>query len=225
MFTLMIKTHKITGLKYLCYTGKRISDIHLYTGSGKYWKKHLLKHGKYIDTIIVLQSNNKKEVIEKGIECSVLWNIVESEEWANLRIENGEGGDTVSNKRWITNDVDEKYILKTDNIPEGWRAGRSNKCVFKNSKKQTEFAKRVNKKTKSTALKNAWNNRDINGFSTRKHAKLKGENNPASWPETKKKISKSLKEVYSVKKLCVICNKFYKNVKAHHVKSHNKKNK
>ena len=38
MYTLMIKTHNITGLKYLCKTVN--SEPHKYMGSGKYWKKH-----------------------------------------------------------------------------------------------------------------------------------------------------------------------------------------
>ena len=43
MIYLYIKTHNVTGLKYL---GKTEScDPHKYKGSGKYWNIHLKKHG------------------------------------------------------------------------------------------------------------------------------------------------------------------------------------
>lgn len=51
---LMIKTHIITGLKYLC---KRVttsdSKAISYKGSGKYWKNHLKIHGNNINTEIL----------------------------------------------------------------------------------------------------------------------------------------------------------------------------
>jgi hypothetical protein len=67
---LMIKTHQITGLKYLC---KRVttSDVKAisYKGSGKYWKNHLKVHGKNINTEILekyelnkLKNNNLKKL-------------------------------------------------------------------------------------------------------------------------------------------------------------------
>lgn len=40
---LYVKTHNITGKKYLGKTTR--DDYHEYPGSGKIWKKHLKKHG------------------------------------------------------------------------------------------------------------------------------------------------------------------------------------
>lgn len=82
------------GLKYL---GKTTKDPYTYMGSGKIWKRHLKKHNltqNDIKTEVVLETNDLTELISKGIELSKLYNIVESKEWANLREESGDGGDT-----------------------------------------------------------------------------------------------------------------------------------
>jgi len=85
------KTHKVTGLKYLGKTTN--SDPHSYSGSGKYWKRHLDKHGYVYDTEILKECHSKEEIKEWGRYYSELWNIVESDEWANLKPEMGDGGD------------------------------------------------------------------------------------------------------------------------------------
>lgn len=90
IYYLMVKTHKITGLKYLCQTKKK--DPYAYLGSGKYWKLHLKTHGKTIHTEILKECNNKDELKHWGIYYSDKWNVVESSEWANLRPESGDGG-------------------------------------------------------------------------------------------------------------------------------------
>ena len=100
--TLYKKTHRKTGLKYLGYTSR---DPFNYTGSGKHWTRHIAKHGYDVDTEILLQTTNKTEIKEQGLYYSKLWNIVESNDWANLKEESGTGGamgstsrKTVSNK-------------------------------------------------------------------------------------------------------------------------------
>ena len=104
MYYLMIKKHNETGLKYLCQTKRK--DPFLYAGSGKYWKQHLEKHGKNIITEIIGTYQTKEELRESGIYYSNLYNVVESSEWANLRIEDGEGGrtaDTIGYKEGMKN--------------------------------------------------------------------------------------------------------------------------
>ena len=90
IYYLYVKTHNVTGLKYLGYTTSK--DPHKYTGSGTYWKSHLKVHGKNFSTEIIFESNSKDSISEKGIYYSNLWNVVESNEWANLKPESGEGG-------------------------------------------------------------------------------------------------------------------------------------
>jgi hypothetical protein len=89
LLTLYKKTHRKTGLKYLGYTSR---DPFSYTGSGKYWCRHIKVHGHDIDTEILLQTDDKTKIKDLGLYYSNLWNIVESKEWANLKNENGTGG-------------------------------------------------------------------------------------------------------------------------------------
>jgi len=91
-YYLYVKTHTTTGLKYLGKTKQK--DFHKYPGSGKYWRAHLRKHGHNYTTEILLETDDKVELQEKGIFYSNLWNVVESAAWANLMIEQGDGGDT-----------------------------------------------------------------------------------------------------------------------------------
>jgi hypothetical protein len=88
-YHLYVKTHIKTGLKYLGYTSNK--NPNTYLGSGKYWKLHLQKHGKEVDTKILHECHDKTEIIELGRYYSELWNIVESNEWANLKPEEGDG--------------------------------------------------------------------------------------------------------------------------------------
>ena len=92
-YYLYIKTSPL-GLKYL---GKTTKDPYTYMGSGIIWKRHIRKHNltyNDIKTEIVFETNNSDELISKGLELSTLYNVVESKEWANLRQESGDGGDT-----------------------------------------------------------------------------------------------------------------------------------
>lgn len=90
LYCLYKKTHKDTGLKYLGYT--KSSDPREYQGSGKYWTWHIEKHGYNVDTEILFETTNKQEIKAKVLYYSELWNVVESDEWANLKPESGCGG-------------------------------------------------------------------------------------------------------------------------------------
>jgi hypothetical protein len=87
---LYVKTHNKTGLKYLGQTSSK--DPHKYTGSGVYWKAHLKKHGYDYTTEILKECQTKQEIKELGLYYSNLWNIIESSDWANLKVEQGDGG-------------------------------------------------------------------------------------------------------------------------------------
>ena len=137
MIRLLIKTHNKTGLKYLC---KRESEDWLkYSGSGVYWLKHLKIHGFDFSTELFFETKDKKEFKKVALEYSNRFKVVESDEWANLVNEQGDGGNTTSNKIWITDEKIDKYISVFDLIPEGWRRGRS-KCIFNDKKIQKEFS-------------------------------------------------------------------------------------
>lgn len=200
MHKLMIKTHNVTGLKYLCYTQK--DDHNLYKGSGKYWKRHLKDHGDDITTELLYETEDYNNFIEYAIFKSKEFNIVESKDWANLRIEDGNGGDTVSHLKWITNGIEDIYYPKDKILPDGWRYGRTN-CKFNDPLFQKEMNKRVDRSKidytlvsqKSTATKRKNNSfRDISG-----------DNNPSKNPGVKEKMCQAAKNRPIIK--CPYCGK------------------
>lgn len=95
---LMVKTHNVTGLMYLC---KRVttsdSKAISYLGSGKYWKNHLKIHGKHVNTKILVKCelDRVEEFSKLCIEYSNNYGVVESDRWANLIEENGLTGAVV----------------------------------------------------------------------------------------------------------------------------------
>ena len=92
-YYLYIKTSPF-GLNYL---GKTTKDPFIYIGSGKIWLRHVRKHNltsKDIQTKIMFETNDVNALISEGIKLSNELDIVNSPEWANLRVESGDGGDT-----------------------------------------------------------------------------------------------------------------------------------
>ena len=185
---LMIKKHNKTGLKYLCFTKTEGIEYDNYKGSGKHWLRHLKKHGSDISTTLIYETDSPIEFKEYAIQKSKEYNIIESKDWANIRIEDGAGGDTVSNKKWITNGSKDKYILKTEEIPGGWKKGRSN-CVFNNKENQSKFSKKSDRVKAGKATSQAWKE----GRVKRDNSKcgIKGDLNPAKRPEVREKMKQA----------------------------------
>lgn len=94
IYSLYIKTHLKTGLKYLGQTSK---DPMIYCGSGIDWKKHLREHGNDITTQILYQGSDREEMKRLGRYYSDLWEVAKSSEWANRIPETG-GGSTPSDE-------------------------------------------------------------------------------------------------------------------------------
>lgn len=85
------KRHRITGLNYF---GKTTIEPYNYSGSGKYWRRHIKIHGSDIETVNVWKFEDQNECTTFALKFSQENNIVESKEWANLKPENGnDGGD------------------------------------------------------------------------------------------------------------------------------------
>jgi hypothetical protein len=126
IYTLYIKTHNKTGLKYLGQTSKQ--DPHKYAGSGTYWLKHLAKHGYDYTTEILKECHSKEELKTLGLYYSNLWNIVENKEWANLQPERGDGG----NGAKLGRVVKEETKIKIANKLKGRKVGpRSDETKLK----------------------------------------------------------------------------------------------
>jgi len=88
MIHIYLKTHNVTGLKYL---GKTERDPFKYNGSGLFWTRHIKKYGLDITTKVLGSFENIDEAIECGIYYSKLWNIVDNVEFANLMEESCNG--------------------------------------------------------------------------------------------------------------------------------------
>lgn len=108
----MIKTHNKTGLRYLCVTKK--DDYISYLGSGVYWKNHLKAYGKDVSTEVLIETENMSYISKIGYMVSVEFNIVKSNEWANLTYETGYDEKALNFKFWWEN-LDaiekEKFVL------------------------------------------------------------------------------------------------------------------
>lgn len=111
MIYLYIKTHNITGLKYF---GKTIrKNYNTYRGSGTYWLRHIKKHGYDVNTELV-GCFDYENISEIAINFSIENNIVESEDWANLEIENGlDGRSPIYSENFIV-EVSTQYKNKKD---------------------------------------------------------------------------------------------------------------
>jgi hypothetical protein len=86
---LYVKTHNYTGLKYLGATQK--SNLHKYPGSGSDWTEHLKVHGSNFSTELIGAFDSVEDLAVAGQFWSKNWNVVESDEWANLKEESGQG--------------------------------------------------------------------------------------------------------------------------------------
>lgn len=78
----MIKTHDITGLKYLCVTTRK--NWKAYQGSGIYWQRHLKKHGYDFTTELLYETDDYEDFLEQCLYYSALYDVVLNEEFANL---------------------------------------------------------------------------------------------------------------------------------------------
>jgi hypothetical protein len=97
---LLVKEHNLTGLKYLCKKSAHSFDECVkYKGSGVYWKKHLTKYGNDVKTTCLFVTEDKQVFKKIATKYSKEYDIVNSKQWANLTIEEGQGGNTVVDKK------------------------------------------------------------------------------------------------------------------------------
>lgn len=117
---LMVKRHRITGMKYLCKTNYH--DPYEYLGSGKYWRRHLRIHGETVETIWAMRFDDEETIVEFATFVSEVEDVVHAKDsvgrkvWANLVPENGlDGGDRYQGKSWreiSTTEVYEERVRK-----------------------------------------------------------------------------------------------------------------
>jgi hypothetical protein len=97
---LLVKEHVDTGLKYLCkHVASSFPECEKYKGSGTYWKRHLKKYGNNIKTTCLFVTEDEKQFREVAKKYSLEYDIINSKEWANLCNEEGQGGNTIVDKK------------------------------------------------------------------------------------------------------------------------------
>lgn len=149
---LMIKEHCDTGLKYLCkHTTNNIQTCYKYHGSGKYWKRHLAKHGDKVKTTILECCSSREEFITKGIEWSEKLDVVKSSNWANLVPERGDGGPTMLGRK-LTREQNRK---KGDSHKRWWRNATTQQKEWR-CKRNKEGHEKYVYKTPLGIFKNAY---------------------------------------------------------------------
>ncbi len=112
---LYIKEHAITGLRYFGETTK--SDPIKYPGSGTRWQRHYKVHGKeHVNTIWYHLFDNIDLLVEFALFFSEEYDIVESDNWANLTLENGLDGASVGHK--VSKETAKKISEAQKEIPK-----------------------------------------------------------------------------------------------------------
>lgn len=105
---LLLKQHRITKLQYLCKkTTNNVCRCFTYKGSGKRWLSHLNKHGVLINTAILEVCTTKEEFKQKVLKYNNVWKVGNNPAFANLKPEEGDGGNTWCN----SNDVNRRIKL------------------------------------------------------------------------------------------------------------------
>lgn len=99
-YKLMIKTADMTGKKYLCVTIKTGKAYDNYKGSGSYWRKYLKKTGSTVSTELLFDTDDVElfEIVCK--EYSTKFDVVKSNEFANLVPEYGHEHNNYNMKLW-----------------------------------------------------------------------------------------------------------------------------
>ena len=184
---LYIKRHRVTGLKYF---GKTIRDPVAYKGSGLYWKSHIKKYGNEVDTIWCQLFLDPESLEKYAIEFSTTNSIVESLEWANLKIEDGKMGgaygevSTVTRKKISENSKRHKHSEESRKKIKAARALQDAPMLGK--KHTADAKKKISESLKSRPKKEK-------KTTTKTYRSRFGENNSMFGKkhtvETKKKIS------------------------------------
>lgn len=151
------------------------------------------KYGENNFIIEVIERVDVKEILEER-----------EKHWISIltpgynMTEGGEGGSTTHNRIWITNGVDNKYIYRWDEIPEGYKKGRL--CKFNDKEFQKEMSRRSKLSPKyKESMK--YVGAKISEVRKKKYWALSGDKSPAKRPEVRKKISEARKKPITLKGL------------------------
>jgi hypothetical protein len=207
MIYLYIKTHNKTGLKYL---GKTVQDPFTYKGSGKRWINHIKKHGNDVTTEIVGTYETIDNFRLDSVIISEKYNIVNSEEWANLRLETGDGGDT-------SEYIDYSKLNRGKGLTYEQRYGKEKAEELIKLRKET-LGKNSSKR-KGKSLIELYGEERAAEITATNSAKHKGIKQIPCTEERRRNISLSKKGKKQKRTTCSICGK---DVSVNNLKNHQK---
>lgn len=171
---LYVKTHNETGLKYL---GKTVQDPFRYKGSGKRWTNHIRKHGYDVTTEILFETDSKEELKQVGLYYSELYNIVDSNEWANIIPEACDGFDSDTSRKLAIERVKLGTHHFLDRSPKSKEARQKMSAAKKGKglgKDNSNYGNKWSKEQKESLSKK----RKENGLSAGKNNPMYGQKRP-----------------------------------------------
>lgn len=126
---LYVKTHNKTGLKYFGKT-TCLQNIHSYKGSGVYWRRHLKKHGNDYTTELLGIWSDKDRLVKFARAFCEDNNIVVSDAWANMVVEEGLQGASSG----------ESNISKRQDVRQKMSKNSAKNCLGKFGKDHPSFS-------------------------------------------------------------------------------------
>jgi hypothetical protein len=153
---LYLKTHNVTGMKYL---GQTTRNPYKYEGSGVYWRRHIEMHGNNVTTEILYQSDNQDNFEKVCIDYSAKFDVVNNKMFANLIEEHGNSLGGKANPNYKTG----KYTGRLDN-PELYKqldrdhhsAQWDNKKEYAHPRMNFYHHKRIGNKERAEYYWNIW---------------------------------------------------------------------
>jgi hypothetical protein len=198
IYYLYIKTHKITGLKYL---GKTSEDPFKYKGSGIDWKQHLKEHGTDHITEVIFQTNDWEQFKQVGRYYSQLYHIVTAVDdfgnkiWANRIPETGGGGSCSEQTREILR----QHQLGRSKPP---RTKEHKRNLSKSSKGKPKTRTSEHQESLTNSIKHNWSNNNDRKLKTA--AVGKSNKGKKHTPETLEKKRQSMIRYWEIRKSLVV---------------------
>ena len=195
MIYLYVKTHLITGLKYL---GKTKKEPFSYNGSGLDWQKHLKIHGLYIKTDILMICKTNQEINYYGRYFSNLYRITTAVDdygnriWANRIIETGGGGE-------LNEESKSKLRQKLKGKKKSPRTEEHSRNLGMSQRGKKKPRTEIHQENLTNSIKENWKTNN----ERRKQVSELGKSNTGrkQTQETKDKKRAKMKEYWRIKKL------------------------
>jgi hypothetical protein len=146
---LYIKRHSVTGLLYFGKSSRSEKQFLKYVGSGKLWSPHIKKHGiEHVETLWYCLFFDEDDIKEFALMCSTMWDIVNSDQWVNLKPEDGlEGGGVLGLKHNVVNlrgpDSEETKAKKSAALKNRSRSEEDKQKMRKPKGPMSEEGKRI----------------------------------------------------------------------------------